>query len=153
MATPACRAAMSLHGQPNSQSSRTARAASCLPVHQLNQVALPCSLVLECQQVHNCEPRLHLKMCPFLVKLWVGWTFTAQVLPQGREQMGVTGSCCAVGCSIWSAQGTLLCPMAGDTSTLFRAAAVLEPSQQLEPSKAKPPFQAHAFLGLFIVCT
>lgn len=118
MATPACRAAMSLHGQPSSQSSRTAGAASCLPVHQLNQVALPCSLVLECQQVHNCEPRLHLKMCPFLVKLWVGWTFTAQVLPQGREQMGVTGSCCAVGCSIWSAQGTLLCPMAGDTSTL-----------------------------------
>lgn len=125
MATPACRAAVSLHGQPSSQSSRMAGAASCLPVCQLNQVALPCSLVLGSWQVHNLEPRLHLKMCPFLVKLWVGWRFTAEVLPQGKEQMRASRSCCAMDCSIWSAQGTLQCSMAGDTAALLGTAAML----------------------------
>lgn len=47
------------------------------------------------------------------------------VLPQGKEQMRMTRSGCAMDCSVWRVQGTLLCPIAGDRAALSGTAAVL----------------------------
>ena len=100
---------MWLHGQPNSQRSSQCsavshRAASFLPACQLDQVALPWSLALGSQQVHNFKASSEDVSLPHKA--------AGGLEAHCRSVASVTGAdeseqklLCAMGCSIWSAQG------------------------------------------------